>query len=166
MFKYYVSKFFLFLEAPPCQHCQQRKPWLEQKVSCLMTYTTCFKLSKYRNVFWGIGVVLEESRAWLRKKLISLLISLSIWLRPPLQSVSSISILASPKKCSDIKLEHSIDTTWSTLITSYCQQLSSSLVDHSLQVLLLCTYYTVHSLQIITLCPITYSHIVIVIHTL
>ena len=49
----------------------------------MMTYTTCFKLSKYRNVFWGIGVVLEESRAWLRKKLISLLISLSIWLRPP-----------------------------------------------------------------------------------
>ena len=51
-----------------------------QEVSCLMSYTTCFKLSNIlfcifmRNIFLDIGAVFKNLKALFRKKLINLLI--------------------------------------------------------------------------------------------
>ena len=110
---------------------------LEDLYDMFQIITICFSFM-IRNIFWGVGAAFKEIMAWFRKKFIGLLLISSILQQyllyvstlppppfkvsacqhfgfdppPPLQSVSSVSILAQtphPPKPADVILECSLN---------------------------------------------------------
>ena len=110
MFKHYISRFSQILppsvsarSAQVLTPCPTLICWcntweegelLDDFYDMFQIIKICFSII-IRNVFWGVGAVFKEFKAWLRKKFISLLISssivrqyllyvsFSIYLRPP-----------------------------------------------------------------------------------